>query len=57
LLLMGRSRYPRGLTREAAAHITSFSLGGLEGLAAARRAQRAGPEALKTPLRSAQRAV
>jgi len=37
LLLLGRSSYPRGLTRDAAAHITAFSLGGLEKLAAERR--------------------
>jgi hypothetical protein len=41
LLLMGRSRYPRGLTREAAEHITAFSLRGLERLAARRREGRA----------------
>jgi AcrR family transcriptional regulator len=41
LLLMGRSRYPRGIEREAAAHITAFSLGGLEKLAAERREERA----------------
>jgi len=41
LLLMGRSSYPRGLTRDAAAHITAFSLGGLEHLAAERREERA----------------
>jgi hypothetical protein len=29
LLLMGRSQYPRGFTREAAEHIAAFSLGGL----------------------------
>jgi AcrR family transcriptional regulator len=41
LLLMGRSRYPRGHTREAAGHITAFSLGGLERLAAEHREGRA----------------
>lgn len=41
LLLMGRSSYPRGLTRDAANHITAFSLGGLEKLAAERREGRA----------------
>jgi len=41
LLLMGRSSYPRGITREAAEHITAFSLGGLERLAAGRREGRA----------------
>jgi AcrR family transcriptional regulator len=39
LLLMGRAGYPRGLTRGAAAHITAFSLGGLERLAVEHRAQ------------------
>jgi AcrR family transcriptional regulator len=39
LLLMGRKRYPGGLTREAAEHITAFSLGGLERLAVERRAE------------------
>jgi hypothetical protein len=34
LLMMGRARYPRGLARDAAEHITIFSLGGLEKLAA-----------------------
>jgi len=57
LLLMGRSRYPRGLTREAAEHITAFSLGGLERLVAARRSRRAGPAAVKVALRRAQRGV
>ncbi len=57
LLLIGRSQYPRGHTREAADHITAFSLGGLERLAADRRARRAEPEAEKAPLRRAQRAV
>jgi AcrR family transcriptional regulator len=57
LQLMGRARYPRGLTREAAEHITEFSRGGLERLAAKRRAARAEPEAVKLPLRRAQRAV
>jgi AcrR family transcriptional regulator len=37
LLLMRRSRYPRGIVREAAEHITAFSLGGLDRLAAGRR--------------------
>jgi hypothetical protein len=37
LLLLGRKSYPRGLTRVAAAHITAFSLGGLEKLAAEHR--------------------
>ena len=41
LLLMGRSRYPRGIEREAADHITAFSLGGLQKLAAERREERA----------------
>jgi AcrR family transcriptional regulator len=41
LLLMGRSSYPRGLTRDAAEHITAFSLGGLDRLAAERREGRA----------------
>jgi len=41
LLLMGRSQYPRGITREAAEHITAFSLGGLQKLAAERREERA----------------
>jgi len=41
LLLMERERYPRGLTREAAAHITRFTLGGLEKLSAERREGRA----------------
>jgi len=41
LLLMGRSRYPRGIEREAAEHITAFSLGGLARLAAERREERA----------------
>jgi AcrR family transcriptional regulator len=41
LLLMGRSRYPRGLTREAAEHITAFSLRGVMSLAAGRREGRA----------------
>jgi len=57
LLLMGRARYPRGLTREAAEHITAFSLGGLERLSAARRARATAPEAAKTPLARARRAV
>jgi AcrR family transcriptional regulator len=33
LLLMGRKRYPSDLTREAAEHITAFTLGGLAQLA------------------------
>jgi hypothetical protein len=41
LLLMRRSRYPRGIEREAAAHITEFSLGGVERLAAESRKGRA----------------
>jgi AcrR family transcriptional regulator len=41
LLLMGRSRYPRGFTREAAEHITAFSLGGLEKIAEQHREGRA----------------
>ena len=56
LLLMGRARYPRSLTREAAKHITAFSRGGLERLAAKRRAGLVAPEPVKTPLRRAQRA-
>lgn len=59
LLLMGRERYPRGLAREAAEHITAFSRGGLEGLASARRAraagQRAGPKQRTTRQRVATR--
>jgi AcrR family transcriptional regulator len=39
LLLMGRASYPRGVTCAAAAHITAFSLGGLEKLAAEHRAE------------------
>ena len=42
LLMMRRSRYPRGIEREAAEHITAFSLGGLEKLAAQHREQREG---------------
>ncbi len=42
LAVMGRARYPRGTEREAAEHITAFSLGGLERIAAARRKGRAG---------------
>jgi AcrR family transcriptional regulator len=41
LLLMGRKRYPSGLTREAAEHITAFSLGGLGQLAEKPREARA----------------
>jgi hypothetical protein len=40
LLLRGRSEYPRGFVRETAAHITEFSLGGIERLAAERRRAR-----------------
>jgi hypothetical protein len=36
LLLMGRKRYPSNLTREAAEHITAFTLGGLAQLAGGR---------------------
>jgi len=36
LQLMGWKRYPRGIEREAAAHITAFSLGGLEQITANR---------------------
>jgi len=39
LLLLGRGDYPRGFIREIAEHITEFSLGGIERLAARRRAQ------------------
>ena len=37
LLLRGCDDYPRGFVRETAEHITEFSLGGIERLAAARR--------------------
>jgi len=57
LLLMGRERYPRGLAREAAEHITAFSRGGLESLAAAHRASGGGRRSARAPLRRAQRAV
>jgi len=57
LQLMGRTRYPRGLTREAAKHITAFSRGGLDRLVARRRAGLVAPEPAKAPLRRAQRAV
>ena len=57
LLMLGRARYPRGLTREAAEHIMAFSCGGLERLAAARRTRRDAPGVVKTRLRRARRAV
>jgi hypothetical protein len=34
LLLLNRKRYPRGIERAASQHITAFSLGGLDRLAA-----------------------
>jgi AcrR family transcriptional regulator len=40
LLLRGRAEYPRGFVRETAAHITEFSLGGIERIAAERRRER-----------------
>ena len=37
LLMMGRRRYPRGFVDEVAAHVTEFTLGGIERLRAQRR--------------------
>lgn len=42
LQLQGWKEYPRGLTRQLAAHITDFSLGGLERVAAGARRKRHG---------------
>jgi AcrR family transcriptional regulator len=39
LLLMGRKTYPRGFAAEIADHVTDFTLGGLERIAAAARAR------------------
>jgi hypothetical protein len=33
----GWKRYPRGFSREVAEHVATFSLGGMAGVAAARR--------------------
>jgi hypothetical protein len=41
LLLLERDDYPRGFVREVADHITGFSLGGIERLAAQRRVEAA----------------
>jgi len=43
LLLRGRDDYPRGFLRETAAHITEFSLGGIERLAERRAHERGAP--------------
>ena len=40
LQMMERSSYPRGLARQLAAHITAFSLGGIERLAGTRGVRR-----------------
>ncbi len=56
LLMMGRERYPRGLTREAAEHIMAFSCGGLAHLVASQRARTGKSRVAKLPLRRAQRA-
>jgi AcrR family transcriptional regulator len=40
LRILGLPAYPRGLARELAAHITAFSLGGMERVAAARGGSR-----------------
>ena len=45
LLLLGRDDYPRGFAREIADHIAEFSLGGIERVAARRRAARPEPVA------------
>ncbi len=51
LLLLGRDDYPRGFVREIADHITEFSLGGIERLAAPRRTQ----PAARVPRRAGRR--
>ncbi len=51
LLMMGRAHYPKGLTREAAEHITAFSLGGLDQLSESRRARGAAPQKQTPPVR------
>jgi len=42
LQMMGRSSYPRGLARSLAAHITTFSLRGIDRIAAGRARRRRG---------------
>jgi TetR/AcrR family transcriptional regulator, regulator of cefoperazone and chloramphenicol sensitivity len=44
LLMMGRRGYPRDFARKTADHVTAFSLGGVERLAADRRRRRAPKE-------------